>query len=225
MTKDGNHAGPFVSLKVTDAGRKNFSIFVLKGGRNSRGWLEMAELLRELGVQTHLEMQKRRDTEIEEKMKKPRQKPCPGTRAPLTGKSFVDILQQSPTREDEAEVDFKEKDSAKTLDQMDWCLVGDWIGTNSTSLNLEKARKEMKQAWRLNRYVGLANLGEKKFLLEFDSKGEAMRVLQKGERKFSSFRINLRRWKPDEGCVLNPKTPKKSMGETIWPPCFLMGGK
>ena len=38
MTKDGNHSGPFVSLKVTDAGRKNFSIIVPKGGRNGRGW-------------------------------------------------------------------------------------------------------------------------------------------------------------------------------------------
>ena len=92
---------------------------------------------------------------------------------------------------------------------MDWCLVGDWIGINSTSLNLEKAGKEIKQAWRLKGNVGLANLGGKKFLLEFDSKGEATRVLQKGERKFSSFRINLRRWKPDEGCSSKPKTPKK----------------
>ena len=142
-------------------------------------------------------------------MKKPRQKPCPGARAPLIGRSFADILQQSPTWEDEAKVDFKEKDCAKTLDQMDWCLVGDWIRANSTSLNLEKARKEMKQAWRLNGNVGLANLGEKKFLLEFDSKGEVTRVLQKGERKFSSFRINLRRWKPDEGCSLNLKLQKK----------------
>ena len=50
MTKDGNCAGPFVSLKVTDIGWKKFSIFVPKGGRNGRGWREMAELLRELGV-------------------------------------------------------------------------------------------------------------------------------------------------------------------------------
>ena len=56
--------------------------------------------------------------------------------------------------------------------------------------------------------MGLANLEEKKLLLEFDLKGEAMRVLQKGKRKFSSLRINLRRWKLDEGCSSNSKTPK-----------------
>ena len=50
MTKNGNHASPFVSLKITDAGGKNFSIFVTKGGRTGRGWCEMVDLLCELGV-------------------------------------------------------------------------------------------------------------------------------------------------------------------------------
>ena len=34
-----------------------------------------------------------------------------------------------------------------------------------------------------------------------------MRVLQKGEIKFSSFRINLSRWKLGEGYSSNSKTP------------------
>ena len=153
----------------------------------------MAELLRELGVQTRLEMQKKRNIVTEENKKKTRQKPGLRASASLIGKSFADILQQSPTRENETEVDLKENDCAKTLDQMDWCLVGNWIEINSTNFNLEKAGKEMKQAWRLKGNVGLENLGEKKFLLEFNSKGEATRVLKNGERKFSSFKINLRR--------------------------------
>ena len=45
MAKNGNHVGPFVSLKVTDTGRKNFSIFVSKGGRKDGGWREMENLL------------------------------------------------------------------------------------------------------------------------------------------------------------------------------------
>ena len=70
MIKDGNCAGPFVSLKVIDVGRKFFSIIVPEGGRNGRGWREMAELLRELGVQTRLEMQKKRNIETKESEKK-----------------------------------------------------------------------------------------------------------------------------------------------------------
>ena len=50
MAKDGNHVGPFVSLKVANASGKKFSIVVLKGGRNVRGWREMADFPRELGV-------------------------------------------------------------------------------------------------------------------------------------------------------------------------------
>ena len=37
MSKDGIRIGPFVSLKVTDVGRKFFSIIVPKGGRNGKG--------------------------------------------------------------------------------------------------------------------------------------------------------------------------------------------
>ena len=55
--------------------------------------------------------------------------------------------------------------------------MGDWVGTDSTILNLEKAWKEMKQVWRLKCHMGLTNLGEKKLLLKFGSNGEAMRVL------------------------------------------------
>ena len=64
----------------------------------------------------------------------------------------------------------------------------------------------MRQAWRLKGNLSLANLGEKKLLLEFNLKGEAWWVLQKGERKFSFFRIDLRRWKSDEGCSPISKT-------------------
>ena len=56
MAKNGNHVGPFMGLKVTDAGGKNFSIFMSKGGRKGRGWHEMVDLLCELGVQTLSEM-------------------------------------------------------------------------------------------------------------------------------------------------------------------------
>ena len=60
-------------------------------------------------------MQKRNDTEMEEKKRKQRH---PGAKVSATDRSFAEILQQSPTLEDKAEVDFKEKDCAKSLDQM-----------------------------------------------------------------------------------------------------------
>ena len=55
--------------------------------------------------------------------------------------------------------------------------MGNWFGTDSTIFDLEKAEKEMRQAWRLKGNLSLANLGEKKLPLEFDLKGEAWGVL------------------------------------------------
>ena len=68
-----------------------------------------------------------------EKKRKPRQIPFSGAKVAVTGRSFVEILQQSPTLEGEVEVEFKEKNCAKSLDQMEWCSVGNWIGTTPPS--------------------------------------------------------------------------------------------
>ena len=91
MTKDGNRVGPFVSLKVIDVGRKFFSIIVPEGGRNGRGWREMAELLRELSSNTFGDVEEKKHRDKENK-KKTRQKPGPRASASLTGKSIADIL-------------------------------------------------------------------------------------------------------------------------------------
>ena len=115
---------------------------------------------------------------------------------------------------------FKEKECAKYLDQMDWCLVGNWFGIDSIHFNLERARKEMRKVWRLKGNLGLASLGKKKLLLEFDSKGEVLRVLQKGERKFF-FKIDLRLWKLDEGCSPNSKTLQEAWVRLFRLPVFL----
>ena len=88
--------------------------------------------------------------------------------------------------------------------------MGNWFGIDSIHFDLERARKEMKKVWRLKGNLGLASLGKKKLLMEFDSKGEALRVLQKGEQKFSLLRIDLRRWKLDQGCSSNSKTPQEA---------------
>ena len=47
--------------------------------------------------------------------------PSPGAIVIEIGRSFAEILQQPPTLDGKAEVEFKEKDCAKSLDQMDWC--------------------------------------------------------------------------------------------------------
>ena len=78
----------------------------------------------------------------------------------------------------------------------------------------------MRKVWRLKGNPSPAFVGEKKILLEFDSKGEALRVLQKGERKFSFFRIDLRQWKVDEGYSPKSKTPQEVWVRLFGHPVF-----
>ena len=66
MVKDANLASPFIGLKVTDIEGKNFSLFVPKGRFKERGWHKMAEMVREMGVQTRSEPQKNNVTDIGE---------------------------------------------------------------------------------------------------------------------------------------------------------------
>ena len=70
-------------------------------------------------------------------------------------------------------------------------------------LDLAKARKEMCKGWRLKGDMGLSNLGDGKAILQFATKGEELRVLQKGSRSFKSFGIELCHWKPNNGCQFN----------------------
>ena len=52
-------------------------------------------------------------------------------------------------------------------------------------------------------------MGEGKFLLEFTLNGEAARALQKGERNFSRFRIDLYWCCPSEGSISSPASLKE----------------
>ena len=59
----------------------------------------------------------------------------------------------------------------------------------------------MSKIWDLKGFMGLTKIGEGKVLLEFASKGETSRVLQKGVRNLPSFKLDLCRWSPNEGCL------------------------
>ena len=66
---------------------------------------------------------------------------------------------------------------------------------------METVGKEMCKKWRLSGDLGLANLGEEKFLLEFHSKEEAIRVLKSSTKHFNMFNLMLEPWIRKEGCA------------------------
>ena len=79
---------------------------------------------------------------------------------------------------------------------------------NPFPLDLEEAGKEMCKGWRLIGDLGLSDLGDGKVLLQFATKGDELRVLQKGSRSFKSFKVELCRRKPNNGCQFNHEESK-----------------
>ena len=119
MEKDSNHAGPFVRLKVADAGGRYFSIFVPRGRSNKGGWRKMATLLSEMGGSNKdrdLENKRFDDRGGEESRKKivPR-----GGKTVDSRHSFAEILKQSPVMDKQAIVEIDKKDCARVLKRLE----------------------------------------------------------------------------------------------------------
>ena len=115
-------------------------------------------------------------------------------------RSFVEILKQSPARDEEATVEIDNKDCARVFRRLEQCMVGRWEGRDPIQCDLAEVGKEMCRKWGLKGFLGLAKWGDEKFLLEFESKGEALWVMQRGERNFRKFKVKLNLWEPEEGC-------------------------
>ena len=79
---------------------------------------------------------------------------------------------------------------------------------NPFPFDLEEAGMGMCKGWRLTGDLGLSDMGDGKVLLQFATKGDELRVLQKGSRSFKSFKVELCRWKPNNGCRFNHEEPK-----------------
>ena len=202
MAKNTNRAGPFVSLKVFDPKGKKFSFFVPRGRQKER-WCEMAEILREMGVRTRIELQKGKVVESREEERKTWKVGAQMLKA--AGQSFAEVLKQSRFHSKGAKAEIEEQESVKLLSQLDRCLVG---SLNPFPLDLEEARKEMCKGCRLTSDLGLSDMGDGKVLLQFATKGDELRVLQKGSRSFKSFKVELCRWKTNNGSRFNHEEPK-----------------
>ena len=217
MTKDRNHEGPFVCLKVTDTSWRNYSIYLPKGRDKERGWRKMAALLREMGVQTRPEPKKNNAMKKREEMGKKGK----DLRSKGIDKSYDEILKQPLPVEEEVCVKVEGKECEFIRGQLDCCLVGSWTMMESFLLDPVEGGKKMSKKWGLKDFLGMTKMGEGKFLLEFALKREAARVLQKGERKFLSFNIDLRWWGLSEGCISSSTSMKELWVRLVGLPAHL----
>ena len=65
---------------------------------------------------------------------------------------------------------------------------------------MDSLRRWGKHQWNLQGEISIKRLLARSFLLEFESKAEAMRVLKRGVRCFENKMLMIEKWKPDLGC-------------------------
>ena len=134
----------------------------------------MADILREMGVRTRIELQKSKVAESRKEERKTWKVGAQMLKAAKKGRSFAEVLKQSRFNSEGVKVEIEEQESAKLLSQLDRCLVG---SLNPFPLDLEEAGKEMCKGWGLTCDLGLSDLGDGKVLLQFAAKGDGLRVL------------------------------------------------
>lgn len=64
-------------------------------------------------------------------------------------------------------------------------------------------RRWAERLWNLKKDVRFLKLGGASFLLEFEDKEKAERVLKRGVRRFKEKVLHLEKWCPEVGCF-NP---------------------
>ena len=94
--------------------------------------------------------------------------------------------------EDAVAVELEERDCGEILKNMGFCLVGEWRAKNSSLfLRSECGSGDEFEVGSEGEFLGLAKLEERRFLLEFALREEKVWVLQKGDKDFHKFMVDL----------------------------------
>ena len=98
-------------------------------------------------------------------------------------------------------------------EQLNRCLVGNWEKGEEYHFNLDSLRRWGKHQWNLQGEISIKKLLAGSFLLEFESKEEAMRVSKRGVRCFENKMLMIEKWKLDLSCSRVGSLERK---EGVW---------
>ena len=176
--RDVNRAGCFLRLGVVDE-MKMYSIFIPKARGERGGWFSMAEMLRNMGVATG-----RKENKQEEM----------APVKPTLERSYVEVVKMPRSRGiNIVRVEVRGEEISRNLSKLEHCLVGSWNLSSARGEDLEKLGFLMANSWGLKGKLGLARMEKGRILLEFESLGEAKRVLTSGKRSFGGIQLQLER--------------------------------
>ena len=186
--QDVNRAGCFLRLGVVDLEMKMYSIFISKARGERGGWFSMAEMLRNMGVATG-----RKENKQEEM----------APVKPTLERSYVEVVKMLRSRGiNIVRVEVRGEEISRNLSKLELYLVGSWNPSSARGEDLEKLGFLMANSWGLKGKLGLARMEKGRILLEFESLGEAKRVLTSGKRSFGGIQLRLERWSPRTGCLV-----------------------
>ena len=168
LARGFNRAGGFLRLGVVDLERKRFCIFIPRGRRDKRGWMTMAEMIRQME-----ELAGRR-TDLQEVR-------AGGKATPA--KSYVEAV-MSTNRKDSNAIKMKitREEIAGNLQKLEHCLVASWKSNKKEEEDLERLGSLWANSWGLKGKLGLAKLEQGRALLEFEDLREAYCVVSSGSR-------------------------------------------
>ena len=195
LEKKTNGAGNYILCSVLDLEAKKLCLVFPEGRGLKKGWFMLAEKLRVLGITLSSEEKnptlKGLGVGVEKKK---------GLKLGERG-DFVKIAKKNEGRRGDAvwmEIGGRVWNSRE--EQLNRCLVGKWEKGEEFHFNMDCLRRWGKPQWNLQGEMSIKKLLEGSFLLEFESKEEAERVLKRGVRCFENKMLMIEKWKPDLGC-------------------------
>ena len=201
-----NRVGCFLRLGVVDE-MKMYSIFIPKARGERGGWFSMAEMLRNMGVATG-----RKENKQEEM----------APVKPTLERSYAEVVKMPRSRgKNIVKVEVRGEEISRNLSKLEHYLVGSWNPSSARGEDLEKLGFLMANSWGLKGKLGLARMEKGRILLEFESLGEAKRVLTSGKRSFGGIQLRLERWSPRTGCLVEGEKRSEAWVKIIGLPISL----
>ena len=213
LVRGSNRAGGFLRLGAADQERKTFYIFLPRGRRDKRGWLAMAEMIRQM-------------EELVGRRMEPQEVWAGGK--PSTEKSYAEAVlgsNRKVTSVIKLKVSREEMD--ENLQKLQQCLVASWKPSTKEDEDLERLGNLWAYSWGLKGRLGLATLERGRALLEFEDKREAYHVASSGSRELGGVSLGLDFWKPQTGCWAEEERAQDAwvrifgLPVSLWSPAIL----
>ena len=195
MSRGTNIAGEFIRLGVFDLARKHFCIFVPRGRKETRGWMTMADKIKEVigafGSKSKFQEGK-------------------STGKIAGGSSYATIAKRALLGNPNAiAVKVRREESMGMLKKLEHCVVASRRGNAGEEDDLEKLGQHWAKSWELKGSLGLAKMEKGRVLLDFEDLEEARRAVFSGNRTMKGVQIGLEFWSPRSGCWTEEEKAKE----------------